>query len=90
MSAPEGTSTIRKHVVWLCAGCDDCEPVDGSEPSRYPCDDLVSANGADVFECGPVLDLIERAMPRIDLERDGASDLYHEVVALLRANGRLA
>jgi hypothetical protein len=86
MSAP----AIRKHVVWLCAGCDDCEPRDGSEPSRYPCDNVASANGADVFECGPVLDLLEAHWRLVGPRgNQHGRPVTLAVEAALRANGRL-
>lgn len=38
----------RRHVVWVCAGCDDCEPTDGGEPTGLPCVDSPSMDGAEV------------------------------------------
>lgn len=38
----------RRHVVWVCAGCDDCEPMNGGEPTGLPCRDSPSMDGAEV------------------------------------------
>lgn len=55
----------RKRVVWLCAGCEDCEPSDGSAPSKVPCRDSPSADGAVV-----VLAEDYDTMARINSERE--------------------
>lgn len=39
---------LDRYLVWVCAGCDTCEPLDGSERSRYPCSDSPSSDGAEV------------------------------------------
>lgn len=36
-------ATVKRYLVWLCAGCDNCDP----GPARMPCDSP-SANGAAV------------------------------------------
>lgn len=40
---------LPRHFVWVCAGCDDCAPPDGSPRSPTPCDGP-SQNGAWVIE----------------------------------------
>lgn len=69
---------VRTHIVWICAGCDDCEPQDGSAPADYPCVDSPSLNGALVVEAEPVADLLE-----LLLRRD--SPAYIEVDARIEA-----
>ena len=44
----ESAGDTRRHVVWVCCGCDDCEPLDGSAPSRFPCRAPMSSDGAEV------------------------------------------
>lgn len=46
---PDSTDSILtrlpRHLVWVCAGCDDCAPPDGLPRSPTPCDGP-SQNGA--------------------------------------------
>ncbi len=37
----------RRYLAWLCEGCDECEPLDGSKP-QMPCSHSPSLNGAEV------------------------------------------
>ena len=48
--APERPAlNVERHIVWVCAGCDKCQPLNGSEPQRTPCTDTSpSMNGAEV------------------------------------------
>lgn len=39
------TTTVERHLVWVCAGCEACEPSDGHPCASYPCDGP-SQNGA--------------------------------------------
>lgn len=27
----------KRYLVWVCEGCDSCDPPDGSERSPFPC-----------------------------------------------------
>lgn len=38
----------KRYIVWLCEGCDECDPQDGSERRRGPCENSPSMNGAEV------------------------------------------
>lgn len=41
--------SVKRHIVWVCAGCDRCAPLDGSDPERMPCTDTSpSMDGAEV------------------------------------------
>lgn len=47
MNAPShpdhSTGAVKRHLVWLCAGCDDCEPLHGKSVCNGP-----SQDGAEV------------------------------------------
>lgn len=69
MSAQTNESlAAKRHVVWVCAGCDDCEPVDGSEPTGLPCVDSPSMDGAGVVlavEYDRAVDAFDEAKGRL-------------------------
>lgn len=70
---PEGITEAdgpTRHFVWLCAGCDECEPEDGSEP-RLPCDGH-SKNGAWMVLAGDYDD-----MARINAHREAELRRVH-------------
>lgn len=40
---------VERHIVWVCCGCDACQPLDGSDRQSYPCTDTSpSMDGAEV------------------------------------------
>jgi hypothetical protein len=39
---------VERHIVWVCAGCEECRPSDDSQRSSYPCENSPSMNGAEV------------------------------------------
>lgn len=49
MATPDSRESPERHIVWICAGCDRCQPLDGSERQGYPCTDTSpSMDGAEV------------------------------------------
>lgn len=58
----------RRYVVMLCDGCEDCEPTDGAEKSRFPC------RNSDSSRTGTNVVLAEDydTMARINREREAA------------------
>lgn len=48
------STTTPRYLVWVCLGCDECDPPDGSQRSAMPCDgpsrdgmEVVNANDYD-------------------------------------------
>jgi len=64
----------KRYLVWVCEGCDSCDPPDGSERSPFPCThESPSVNGMWVVQAAQA-EAHER-------------DLRHEAYDRLVANG---
>lgn len=44
---PSAPKDAKRYIAWLCEGCDECNPPDGSERCQGPCNSP-SLNGAEV------------------------------------------
>lgn len=44
---PTAPKDVKRYIAWLCEGCDECDPPDGSERCQGPCNGP-SLNGAEV------------------------------------------
>lgn len=57
---------LTRHTVWVCAGCDECEPTPGVRRSLpMPCTDKSpSMNGSNVVEWSDIRKLIQEVEAR--------------------------
>lgn len=54
-SAQDERRVVKRHIVWLCAGCDQCEPAGVEDKSSMPCTNSPSSNGGVVVEVKDLL-----------------------------------
>lgn len=52
---------MKRYIVWVCQGCDACEPPDGSPRMTGPCTDTSpSMDGAEVVIVAELREQLER------------------------------
>lgn len=60
----------KRWIVWLCCGCEDCEPAGSEDKSSMPCSNSPSMNGGVVVLAKDYEDLAERLVDFVTDLRD--------------------
>ena len=68
---------VERHLVWVCCGCEECDPTDGGPRSSTPCDGP-SMNGMEVVAASD-FDALRAEVERLQIALWAAESIMDEL-----------